>query len=54
MDRGAFVVATAASLVAAPAMAGIPRLSRYKVLLGDGTVSAMNVGNRDSSVSRIL
>jgi hypothetical protein len=43
MDRRSFLIATAASLVAPPAMAAVPRLSDYTVFLGNGNGSVEDV-----------
>jgi hypothetical protein len=45
MDRRTFLLASAASLVAAPASAAVPLLSEYTVLLGDGTGSATDTAS---------
>jgi hypothetical protein len=45
MERRTFLLASAASLVAAPALAAVPRLSEYVVLLGDRTGSATDTAS---------
>jgi hypothetical protein len=45
MERRTFLLASAATLAAAPALAAVPRLSDYVVLLGDRTGSAADTAS---------